>query len=185
MTEAIKHGAWDQFTADKYHASSPKLARFLAHYLDITQPVYDFGCGQGFYLAELASVGFDCLGVEGFALNNFLHDKIQIHDLSKPLLMSRPGTVLSFETGEHIIPEGEQTFLNTLTNNSSGIVVMSWATPGQPGIGHINCKSHEYIISQMEKRNFTLHEPNTELIRNNVDKNCDWLERNLLVFTKA
>lgn len=178
----LSNGIWDQWTADKYHKHSPKLAKYLASYLNINIPVYDLGCGHGFYLAELASVGFDCIGVEGYKLSNFLHDPIFIHDLTTPLRTPFPGQVLSFEVGEHLPPEAEETFLNTLTENCNTKLIMSWATPGQPGVGHINCRSHDYIIEKIQDRDFFFLEKDTEEIRKHVDKECDWLERNLLVF---
>jgi hypothetical protein len=184
MREALKHGAWDQFTADKYHQSSPKLAKFLIHYLDSKKPVIDFGCGKGYYINELASVGFRCIGVEGFELNNFLHMDIKIMDLCKPIKWV-PAQVLSFETGEHIPRSSEQIFLNTLTDNCEKKLIMSWAKVGQPGIGHVNCRNHDYIIDQIQKRGFKLNEPDTLDIRKNVDPECDWLERNLLIFDRV
>lgn len=180
----LSNGAWEQKEADQYHKSSPKLARFLAEYLNILFGVYDFGCGQGYYIHELASVGFKCKGVEGFALNNFLHKDIFIHDLTKPLTFPSPAQVLSFETGEHLPPSAEKTFLDTLTNNSSGKLIMSWATVGQPGIGHINTRNHDYIIRKIEVRGFKLLQSDTEEIRKHVDPECDWLSRNLLVFQR-
>lgn len=184
MTET---GIWSQKEADLYHKSSPKLAKFLAQYLDINFPVYDFGCGQGYYINKLASVGFRCLGVEGFKLNNFLHNNILIHDLTKPLVFIKAvhGQVLSFETGEHLPVEAENTFLNTLTDTCNSKLIMSWATPGQGGVGHINLRTHEYIIRKIEVRGFRLLQSDTEEIRKHVDKECDWLERNLLVFQRT
>jgi hypothetical protein len=184
MTET---GIWSQKEADLYHKSSPKLARFLAEYLDINLPVYDFGCGQGYYLYELASIGFRCLGIEGFKLNNFLHDNILIHDLTKPIVFIEPvhGQVLSFETGEHLPKSAEHTFLNSITDTCKTKLIMSWATIGQPGVGHINCQNHDYIIKQVEIRGFKLNEPDTLEIRKNVDPECDWLERNLLIFDRV
>lgn len=181
MTET---GIWNQVEADKYHQSSQKLAIFLAEYLNMAIGVYDFGCGQGYYIHELASVGFKCKGIEGFNLNNFLHSDIIIHDLTKPLKLQSSAQVLSFETGEHLPLSAEQTFLDTLTNNCSGKLIMSWATEGQPGVGHINCRNHDYIIKEIQRRGFKLLIKDTDEIRKHVDLNCDWLIRNLLVFER-
>lgn len=184
----LSNGAWTQFEADKYHQSSPKLAKYLCEYLDISKPVIDFGCGQGYYIHELDSVGFRCLGVEGFELNNFLHRDIKVMDLCKPILWSGKffgAQVLSFETGEHIDRKYEQIFLDTLANNCSSKLIMSWATEGQPGIGHVNCRNHDYIIKEVQRRGFKLLIQDTADIRKHVDLNCDWLIRNLLVFQRV
>lgn len=179
----LSNGAWTQKEADLYHASSPKLATYLSTYLNINEQVYDFGCGQGFYISELASLGFKCLGVEGYQLNNFMHNNILIHDLTTPLSLHQ-GQVLSFEVGEHLPRAAEQTFLDTLTNNCKSKLIMSWATEGQPGIGHINCRNHDYVIREVQKRGLKLLLKDTEEIRKHVDLNCDWLIRNLLVFSR-
>lgn len=180
----LSNGAWEQFEADKYHQSSPKLALYLAKYLDKNDIVIDFGCGTGFYISELASVGFRCIGVEGFQLKNFMHKDIYIRDLTLPQIAYEKGTVISFEVGEHLPKEAEHTFLDTLTSNCHNKLIMSWATEGQPGVGHINCRNHDYIIKEIKRRGFKLLIEDTQEIRKHVDLNCDWLIRNLLVFEK-
>lgn len=180
-----KTGIWSQKEADLYHKSSPKLAAFLCRYLDIGIPVVDFGCGQGYYINELAGVGFSCVGVEGEMLNNFLNPNVIIHDLTKPFYFLPDRQVLSFETWEHLPEWAEEEFVNTLVNSCNSTMIISCATPGQPGIGHINTRSREYVINKIERRGFRFNYEDTQLIRNNVDKECDWLERNLLIFNKV
>lgn len=180
--EDPKNGIWSQWQADNYHQSSPRLATYLKSKLPIGKPVIDFGCGNGYYISELAKAGFKCIGVEGFKLNNFLHDNIIITDISKPLTFGIKGSVISLEVGEHIPKEFEQNFLDNITSSCDDWLVLSWALPGQPGIGHVNCQPKEYIISEMERRGFTYSEILTEDARKNIDDNCDWFRRTLLIF---
>lgn len=180
-----QNGIWTQWDADKYHQSSPKLAAWLANYLPKDTTVLDLGCGNAFYCAELAKAGFKCLGVEGNKLNNFLHNNIQIHDLTKPVIFHGGyENVLSLEVGEHMPKEAEQTFLDNVCFACNKNLVLSWALPGQPGIGHINCQPHDYIIDQVVKRGFRFLAGNTHSARKHVDKNCDWFERTLLLFRR-
>lgn len=181
MTET---GIWQQNEADLYHSSSPKLAQWLVNHLDLTKTIYDFGAGRGFYLNKLAQAGAKCIGIEGYHLNNFIHNDVRIWDLTKPFEVEEKGVVLSFETMEHLPVSAEKTFLDSVTNACDSKLIFSCATPGQPGHGHINCRSHEYVISQIEQRGFRFLADDTAMIRANVDKNCDWLERNLLVFNR-
>lgn len=180
----LYNGAWDQWTADKYHASSPMLAGWLAKYLPLDENVIDFGCGNAFYVSELAAVGFNCVGVEGFKLNNFLHDQIIIKDLTEPIDLPIRGSVISLEVGEHLPKRAEQTFLDTITKHCTRHLIISWALPGQPGIGHINCQSQVYITSEIERRGFEFLPMETENARAHVDKNTDWFERTLLIFKR-
>lgn len=182
---ALKNGAWTQWMANTYHQSSPNLAEYLRGYLSPDLNVIDFGCGNGFYIHALAEAGFQCLGVEGYELNNFLHDQIVIKDLTYPFDLPVRGNVLSFEVGEHLDKTSEQLFLNTITKHCTNKLILSWATPGQPGVGHINCLPQSYIISEVVRRGFDFNQDATDEIRKHVDLNCDWLIRNLLVFDKC
>lgn len=177
-------GIWDQWTADKYHQSSPSLARWIADYLNKNRVVLDFGCGNAYYLSKLAEEGFQGVGIEGYKLNNFLFDNVYVFDLSKPLNLEFKGSVISLEVGEHIPKEGEQNFLDTVTNHCDSDLIFSWALPGQPGVGHINCQPQDYIISEVERRGFTFLPIQTQDARDNVDENCDWFRRTLLIFKR-
>lgn len=178
-------GIWDQFTADKYHQSSPKLAAYMAQILPKNQKVIDFGCGNAFYCAELAKKGFRCMGVEGFPLNNFLHDDVLIQDLTEPFTIAVTGSVISLEVAEHIDKRYEQIFLDNITGHCNGMLIVSWALPGQPGIGHINCQPKEYVCGEVCRRGFDFLEGVTDNARkNHIDKNCDWFERTLLIFNR-
>lgn len=183
-----KNGIWDQSEADKYHQSSPKLAKWIEFHLVMEEgeddPVYDFGCGNGYYLHQLSLNGFTCVGFEGYMLNNFIHSPVVIHDLTQPIHIERKGSVISLEVGEHLPKSAEQTFLDTITDACKKTLIISWALPGQPGVGHINCQPQDYIISEIERRGFSYMPNQTMDGRDNVDPNCDWFERTLLVFTR-
>jgi hypothetical protein len=187
MNKVLQNGAWDQWTADKYHQSSPKLAAWMAkelsHYEDqINSPVIDFGCGNGFYIGELAAIGFKCTGIEGYKLNNFYHDNIIIHDLTKPLDLGFKGSVISLEVMEHIDKKYESILLDTITKHCDGTLILSWALTNQSGIGHVNCVDQSYAIDQVVKRGFKFMVRPTNEARENVDDNTDWFRRTLLVF---
>lgn len=177
------HGIWTQEEADKYHQSSPKLARWIYNYLDNDYPVYDFGCGNGFYLHELEQGGFLCWGIEG-GITDRLCNNIMYKDLTAYVKVPSKGSVLSLEVGEHLPKWAEQTFLNTITDACHKDLIISWALPGQPGVGHVNCLPKEYIISEIERRGFKFLPDFTEDARKNIDPNCDWFERTLLVFER-
>lgn len=176
------NGAWDQFTADKYHQTSQKLADWMAGYLPKDKVFIDFGCGNAFYVSELSKQGLQGCGVEGTQLNNFQHPEVHIQDLTKRFYLGFLGSVISLEVGEHLPKEAEQIFIDNLCLHCNGSMIISWALPGQPGIGHINCQPQDYIICEFEKRGFKFLKDVTENARCNVDKNTDWFERTLLVF---
>jgi len=178
------NGAWTQDEANTYHQSSPKLANFLKSYLPKDENVYDFGCGNAYYISELAKEGFQCTGIEGCPLNNFLHPNVIVADLTKRFKFGVEGSVISLEVIEHIEKEFEQIVLDTITNHCDGKLIFSWALTGQPGIGHVNCVDQSYAISEIERRGFKYLEADTKYARTQVDSNCDWFERTLLIFEK-
>lgn len=180
-----QNGIWNQWQADTYHQSSPKLAMFIQSTLHQSERVIDFGCGNAYYIGHLSNFGWECTGVEGHQLINFLHNNVLIKDLTKPIDLGFKGAVISLEVGEHIAKEFEQVFLDTITNHCDSTLFLSWALPAQPGIGHVNCQPQEYIISEIERRGFKLHKGLTSIGRDMIDDNCDWFRRTLLIFDKV
>lgn len=185
MSEPI-NGVWNQWQADQYHQSSPKLAKWLGSYLPKDEHVIDMGCGQGYYISELTKKGFECTGVEGYPLNNFLHNRIAIHDLTQPIHLTERGSVLSLEVLEHIEAKYENIVLDSIARHCTKHLILSWAEIGQPGIGHINCVYQKYAIRQVEERGFKYLPKITNEVRKNwIDKNTSWFTRTLLVFERA
>lgn len=175
------NGIWTKQDAE-HHQSSLKFAKWLASYLPKDTPVVDFGCGNGYYMAYLENVGFNALGVDGNTQIEILCSQFLKADLTKPFVLN--GSVISLEVGEHLPKEAQETFMRTITLSCSKHLILSWASIGQPGIGHINCRDQKEVIADVESRGFKLNEAATKEARANVDVNCDWLERNLLVFER-
>lgn len=180
----LKNGIWDQQTADETHQSSENLAKFLIEYLPKDKPVYDFGCGNAFYLGKLEAAGFYCTGYEGYRLNNFKSSTVYQHDLTQPIHGLKPGSVISLEVGEHLPKEAQETFMKTVTENCSGKLIFSWAEIGQPGLGHINCRDINEVIADVESRGFAYRKSLTEKVRESIEENTSWFERTLLIFEK-
>lgn len=179
----MNNGIWNAEHA-KHHQSSEKLAKWLAGYLPKNKIVIDFGCGNGYYMGYLERLGFDTGGYDGNAVIKVLCNYFVCYDLTKPLLLQSKCSIVSLEVGEHLPKEAQETFMNTLTKNCDKHLILSWAEIGQPGIGHINCRSQEDVINDVESRGFKLNKEATADVRNNIDDNCDWFRRTLLIFEK-
>jgi SAM-dependent methyltransferase len=178
------NGIWNAESA-KHHQSSLKFAKWLAGYLPKDTIVMDLGCGNGYYMAYLESVGFDAIGVDGNSDIEILCEDFMPTDLSKPIYYHRIYNVISLEVGEHLPKEAQETFTNNLVSGCKKHLILSWASIGQPGIGHINCREQSEVIADIEGRGFKLNKEATAEARQNVDDNCDWLQRNLLVFERV
>lgn len=180
----LENGVWTQETADETHQSSANLAKFLKEYLPKDQYVFDFGCGNGYYISELEKEGFTCMGFEGFPLNNFLSKSVNVADLTCPIVIGAKGSVISLEVGEHLPKEAQETFMGTVTRHCKGKLIFSWAEIGQPGLGHINCRDQKEVIADVCARGFKYMEELTLQVRATIEENTSWFQRTLLIFER-
>ena len=171
-------GSW--ITEDPQHCYDKGLNDWLMNFLQ-EKSVFDFGCGDGNYLKNLKKVCTQVGGCDGNPFTSELTDGIGFQaDLSIPQQFKKVDWVLSFEVGEHLPKEYESTFIDNLCNHSNKGIILSWAFPGQPGEGHINCQTSEYIIEQLYQRGFLVDYIASNELRDISD--TWWFQANLLVF---
>jgi cyclopropane fatty-acyl-phospholipid synthase-like methyltransferase len=178
------NGIWNKDDAT-HHQSSLKLAKWLADYLPKETPVVDFGCGTGYYMGYLETKGFSTLGIDGNTPEIPLCSNFIQKDLTAILSFADKFNVVSLEVGEHLPKKYQENFMRNITKFCDKHLILSWAEIGQAGIGHINCRTQEDVIADVESRGFKLNITATYEARCNVDRNCDWLERNILIFERA
>lgn len=177
------NGIWNAESA-KHHQSSLKFAQWLASYLPKETKVVDFGCGNGYYMGYLVKQNFFAVGLDGNDETEIVCQWFYKVDLTKNVKLNERVSVISLECAEHLPKSAQETFVSNLVNACDKHLILSWASIGQPGIGHINCRDQKEVISDIESRGFKLNEVATKEARANVDTNCDWLERNLLIFER-
>ena len=188
MTKKDSRGIFTmEYQKHRYNSYiSKSLCKLLADALPKDKPVYDFGCGTGEYLEYLQEQGFDVTGFDGTPeLNDFSNIPIIEQDLTEP--MNEPemkGSVLCIEVAEHIEREKAGTLLDNLTKFVDKYLVLSWAIPGQGGVGHVNEQPNSFVISKMAKRRFELNKEMTEKWRAAAGKDLKWLGNTLMVFEK-
>jgi glycosyltransferase involved in cell wall biosynthesis len=103
-------------------------------------------------------------------------DLTQIHDFNQK------DWVLSLEVGEHIPKEYEHIFIQNLIKHAKHGIILSWAVPGQPGDGHVNCQSNEYVISLMKENGFSLDTKTSIDLREVAE--LWWFKNTVMVFRK-
>lgn len=148
----------------------------------------DFGCGPGWYVAYLRRRGFDIEGYDGNPNVEELSSKFfgdgfycQHVDLTEEVAASEPfDMVISLEVGEHIPVKYEEIFIQNMVRNSSKYILLSWAIENQPGDGHVNCRSNDYIISKLSTYGFIHIEPISEYLR--ARSNQWWFQNTLMFF---
>jgi hypothetical protein len=141
----------------------------------------DLGCGNGFYAKNLKEnvEQTECYDGNPFT-PQITNELCETMDFSVPFNLNKTfDCVMSLEVGEHIPIEFEQIFLDNLVKHSNSFILLSWAIPNQPGDGHINCRSNEYIIQEMNKRGFLFNLNESQKIR---EKNVIWWFKNTFMF---
>jgi len=187
MTTISKTGVWgpDEAAQSGYPRNETLPLKLTMAFIP-GQCVRDFGCGDGYYISELRKVGFMIFGYDGYIPDSSLaKDRCGIIDLTRPMpLIVNPGNVLSLEVGEHIPAEYEDVFLGNLVNACRQRMVLSWAVPGQGGLGHVNCRTNGYVIGKLADRGLTLNQDLTDMMRNNTPMGVRYFAETLMVFDK-
>lgn len=165
------------------HLYAEPLAAFAAQIFDPQKPVFDLGCGTGTYCTYLDAAGFRVTGFEGAPDIGRVADYSEVHplNLAHPFYIGK-AQVLCLEVGEHIPEMYEQTLLDNLARTTDGLLLLSWAVPGQPGNGHVNCKPNDYIIGEMERRGLLLDTEKTAAARSLDFGNMSYFKNTVLVF---
>lgn len=142
----------------------------------------DFGCGMGDYVKGFIKAGFTCDGYDGNPNTDGL-----TNGLCKTLDLSDPqdfgvmyDMVLSLEVGEHIPEEYEEVFIENLVTHADKMIVLSWAVPGQAGLGHVNCQDNGYIIGKLKEKGFRYDSRWSMMLRRG--SRLPWFKKTIMVF---
>jgi len=178
-----ERGYWEGVDKSK-HLFDERLANSILHLIIKNQlsEVMDFGCGDGSYTKLLNDNGVPCMGVDGNPNTPKLSGSTcTVLDLSKPIThLRKVDLVLCLEVGEHIPLEYEHILLNNITDHTNKAIIMSWAIPGQGGFGHVNCRSIDHIVSQVEMRGFKYCPAETIFLRTRAYRS--WFKETIMVF---
>ena len=168
------------------HDFSYRLAQWIGQFLPKKNNVIDLGCGPGTYLRYLHDIGFEnLLGIEGTPLN-FEYEHIWTGDLTDTTTSYTAGHVISLEVGEHIPEHLLPNYLNLImeTTKTGHFAIISWAIPGQDGIGHISCRSNIWVINELQKRKFRLLAEDTLAARSVIEERQSYFRNTLMIFQK-
>lgn len=162
-----------------YHQHSNQILRWIVENME-PGVLADLGSGHNYYVNALRHFGFESYGYD---ITN-LHSVYQITtDVTEPLKLEVDYT-LCFEVGEHIPPGKEKPLFDNICKAKKAAIV-SWAKPGQEGIGHINCREHTFVRYEMAKRGFEVNEKKTRQLRkSNEGSHCDWFNENITYYER-
>lgn len=151
--------------------------------------VVDLGCGPGWYVEALRRKGFSAVGYDGnshvgemSALFSWTYPCEQAN-LIEELISDEPfDLVLCLEVGEHIPMQYEDVLFQNLVRNSGRYIIMSWAVEGQGGIGHLNCRSNQYVIDKLSSLGFYENVSAKNFLRRSAK--LKWFKNTIMVFQK-
>ena len=97
----------------------------------------------------------------------------------------RSDVVVSMEVGEHLPESYADRFVDLLCRISD-VVILTTATPGQGGTGHVNEQPHAYWIQKFAMRDYRLDEQNSNRWRQSwrMKGVQIWYHANLMIFRK-
>jgi cyclopropane fatty-acyl-phospholipid synthase-like methyltransferase len=179
------YGFWEGGGHDNHLFDNSLANELLSLFKNLKiKNILDLGCGTGDYTKFFISNGIVCDGYDGNPNTPEVSDGVcGVINLAHPIdLGNKFDCVLSLEVGEHLPKEYEDIFIQNLDKHSTGLIIISWAIPGQGGGGHFNEQSNEYITEKFIKlgyvRNYDMEAP----LRRSPKYH--WFKNTIMVFIK-
>lgn len=148
--------------------------------------VLDLGCGLGGYLKYFLNTGAgEVFGIDGFPSNPaiMVPSSYRQGDLGGDIDLGRRfDLVMCMEVIEHIDGSKEDVLLNTITRHATERIVFSAAEPGQPGLGHINCKPIGHWLEKLRRLGWVPDLFDTLALRSLAT--FSWFRRNTVVLVR-
>lgn len=149
--ESISTGIWSW--TNEYYLDYC-LAQALSDFL-YSCSVLELGAGVGFYskfFLFLSKVTAASPYEGNIDISQITDGFVRHADLSVKLDLSIHDWVLCLEVAEHIPSNFENMLVENILFHARKGIIISWATPGQGGQGHVNERSLEYVIDLFEKK---------------------------------
>jgi hypothetical protein len=179
-------GGWCQGAVNVLHLTDGRLAVALATLL-AGKTVLSLGDGTGVYRHLMLNSTVKVSRYDAYDGSPFISEttagRVQFIDLTLPQYwLPRYDWVLCLEVVEHIPPEHESTVLDNLVRSAVEGVVLSWATPTQPGARHVNPRDSSYVHRVMTDRGFFLDADASTALRQASE--LMWFRNNTSVFRR-
>jgi hypothetical protein len=209
MSDATEQGAFGaKFSRRRGASIDESLAEVLRHVIadaqarmnPLTTTVADIGAGAGGYVLMASKLpGVLAVGVDGTPgieqiSGGFVREvnlaSVQLtnwvfwtwEDRFKQVKRTTLDVAWFIEVGEHIPKICEQIVFWNLWRSNAATLVVSWATPGQRGRGHVNCRSSEYVANRLGESGYVIDDEATANARRSAGRGWD---RKLMILRRA
>lgn len=180
-----ERGYWMEKNNHEHKYDSPLNKELVNILKEINcKSIVDLGCGPGLYSKVFVTENFDCQCYDGNPYTPEESDNLcSVLDLSEPFNLDKKyDCVLSLEVGEHIPKQYESIFINNLLNHSNKSIVLSWATIGQGGHGHVNEQPNNYIENLFTPHGYTRNLDYEKRLRDSAQ--WWWFKNTIMFFEK-
>lgn len=142
---------------------APKVWTYMIERFAVSS-VLDIGSGRGHAANWFYKHGCKVIAMDGDTsnVNSALYPTIY-HDFTDGPFTCRVDMIHCQEVVEHIQEQYLNYLLHTFTN--ADVIIMTHATPGQPGYHHVNCQPSEYWIEKLYTIGFVLFGEDTNKVR--------------------
>jgi len=169
---------------------SPEILDILYTFIqkEAVRSLTEFGAGVGSYGTMLEQKFPKTLVYRGYDgssdVEDYTHGYIKYSDLSLPVNTPPSDWVLSLNVGANIPATLEGMVIRNLhANNCKGIII-SWETPEQPGIRHVNLHNNQYVIETFAKLGYIFDLVETRRFREAVPQDSSFT-KSLLVLRRS
>lgn len=181
-----ENGCWNGDTNSKHYHDNKLCEHLISIFLEKQiRSVLDLGCGSGLYAKKFIENNIICNCYDGHPDTKQITNGIcETIDLSQEISLGNTyDCVMSLEVGEHIPKIYENNFINNIVKHSHNFIIISWAIPGQPGDGHVNCQNNQYIIDTIQEKNWYFNQSITNSLRR--ESSLWWFKNTLMCFQKT
>ncbi|MDR4492884.1 MAG: class I SAM-dependent methyltransferase [Nitrospirales bacterium] len=138
---------------------TPQLWEWAYKKLSV-RSVLDVGCGEGHSTKFFKDLGCAVLGIDGSLQakrDSVIPDFHVSHDfVNGPFLLDRQfDLVWCCEFVEHVEERFSENFFQTFSAGGK-FLMLTYASPGQPGWHHVNCQPGSYWIKKLEAIGFAV-----------------------------
>lgn len=152
----------------------------------------DIGCGNGYMIARLNTLGKKVWGVDAAENLDQVVDKaarkyVTKADLTQDQKFTKSDAILCFDVADRIDKKYADTLVKNIVSANPKIILFTASKPGQAGIHHINLQPREYWLEKFAKYGYYLDAVLNEAFKADLQgkvKNPVWYLEDSMILKK-